>query len=442
MSFSQSFSLGENTLNQLDVYAGCVGKTINRNGKSHITPTRKRSQKPSTVRLLPPSDFVISSPNSDLISSNKVADVVDESPTEKSNVLGKSIREQLKNASTSKKTHRKYMRRSRSDPITNSDSKISTSALHRKHGFTDDFAMFESTMELNETDDDRTNRKTKIKLHEKFDEDDFDKYMQNIQTPNLNNNGGGNDTKSSDDLIALSDSGGSDQHVNISEIERLMRTENFETVPASLTNDEQKDDDIEWEDSAFFNDILVSQQNNTKSTEEKENDVSLFDDQPDVVIDVECISMQSSQHVDKDAEEDAFESFFSENKDHVSNINSIEIKSMNKTAVSQLDASIFSRSISDQVISNEVLPASIIVPKTERASNLSLAPINKLSIDNLREWNCSASIVKAYKKKGILEMFEWQAECLNNPKVTLFESFPLKCELLRSLLISDQRWKR
>ncbi|XP_031620779.1 DNA polymerase theta isoform X2 [Contarinia nasturtii] len=407
MSFSQSFSLGENTLNQLDVYAGNIGKNINKNSKSYISPTKKIPPKQPVVVCLPTScDFVNSSPNSDVIRSNKIPDVVDESPTEKSNILGKSIREQLKNASTSKKTNRKYMRRSRSDPITtNSDSKISASALYRKHGFTEDFAsMFENTMDLDEMDNDRANRKTKIKLHAKFEEDDFDKYMQNIQTPSLNNDC--NDTKNSDSLIALSDSGGSTQHVNVSEIERLMQTENFETAkssPVPLASD----DEIEWEDSAFFNDLLESQRNSTNKCLEQNK----IEDEADPVIDVECISMQSGRNNYEKAEEDELESCFLENSIHLSNLNSIEIKSMNKTGYTQLDTSIFSQNISERIVSNE------IIAKTESADNLSLAQPNKFSIDNLSEWSCSAPIIKSYKKKGIHDMFEWQAECLNNPKI-------------------------
>lgn len=413
MSFSQSLLLGENTLNQLDVYEVNIQCVDDKNGsKSNklITPTRSRTQKPLNG-LSFTNTSVNLSPSLDALNSNKVLDVVDESPTEKTNVLGKSIRERLKNASTSKKSDRKCMRRSRSDPITTSDSKISKSTLYKNHGFTEEFSsMFDSTMELDETDE-RANRKTKIKLDERFEEDDFDMYVDDIQTPTCmqheaNNR---NDTKDSS-LIALSDSGGS-EHVNVSEVERLMQAEHFETVDPSLIrveNDEQNDG-IEWEDSAFFNDMLPSQQNTINA---EQNDDTL----PDVVIDVECVSMQSKQIDINDDEtaEDELASCFLENSIHLSNLNATETKSNNKNGA-QLDTSLFSRSISEAMISNQ------ITEETENTKNLSVVQSNRLSIENLGEWGCSAAIIKAYKKKGINEMFEWQAECLSNPKVIAIE---------------------
>lgn len=38
--------------------------------------------------------------------------------------------------------------------------------------------------------------------------------------------------------------------------------------------------------------------------------------------------------------------------------------------------------------------------------------INKTSLSNLYAWGCTDLILDEYRKKGICEMFEWQAECL------------------------------
>lgn len=392
MAFSQSFSLGENTLNQLDVCAvniHSVGKNVNNN------KTRNKSQRPTI------DNSVYQSPD-----AGKMLDVVDESPTEKTHLLGVSIRERLKNASTSKKSERKYMRRSRSDPITTSDSKVTKQSVYNQVMSEDFGSMFDSTMEYDETDD-RTSKKTKIKLDEKFD-DGFDKYLQNIQTPSMAKDSKHNETKTSD-LIALSDSGESD-NVNVSDIERLIQSENNNKTadsPSKSATDEPKDE-FEWEDSAFFNDLLASQQDNTKNGQDKMEMKENEDSLADVVFDVECVSMQSG----RDEVEKELESCFLEVSMQLSNLNATETKPIQTTGT-QHDTSLLSRSItiSDRVNSNAMRKMS-----TEVNCLLTIQS-NKLSIDNLAEWNCSAQIIKAYKKNGIQNMFEWQAECLNNPKV-------------------------
>lgn len=39
-------------------------------------------------------------------------------------------------------------------------------------------------------------------------------------------------------------------------------------------------------------------------------------------------------------------------------------------------------------------------------------PSNKTSLTNLYAWGCTDLILEEYRKKGISQMFEWQAECL------------------------------
>lgn len=396
MSFSQSLSLGDNTLFQLDV---CEGK-IHCNSKNVNSNTSTKSRSPN----IPKAGAVSSSPGA--ANSNKGLDIIEESPTEKTNVLGRSIRERLKNASTSKKSERKYMRRSRSDPITTNSSKRSSStSLYDKHGLTEDIDILfdDSEFELDETEH-RTNKKSKIKLDEKFEPDDFDKYFRDILTPKIPTDIQKDDTKNNS-LIALSDSTGS-EGVNISEVERLMRTENFEktTDSVALKADDEPKDDIEWDDSAYFNDLLASQQN--PADEPKKNDDSLAD----VIIDTECISMRlrSDQN---EVVEDELESCFLEVSIHLSNLNATEIKSSQKPSTS-LDTSIFSRNISQPIKSNDV-PRRI-----DESYKTTLQVVNSRNIDSLKEWSCTQPIIKTYKKKGIQEMFEWQAECLSNPKVS------------------------
>lgn len=411
MAFSQSLSFGDNTLCQLDIFEGkihCNGSNNNNN-----TPLNKQPQQFLNNKALS-IDLVNQSPT--VSGSNFDLDVIDESPTEKINLHGISIRERLKNASSSsssKKSHRKHLRRSRSDPISTKSSKQSkTSSLYENHGLTEDIElMFENTGEWDGIDH-RINNKTKVKLDERFEQDDFDKYFCDIQTPKMQANVQPTKNTSSlfakkenenNSLIALGDSAEMEQ-VNVSEVERLMRTENNEkTVDSPAVMDAVESiDDLQWEDSAYFNN-LASQHNNPANEEPKQMDESVAD----VVIDTDCISMQSCLN---ESVEDDLNSCFLEVSMQLSDLNATETKSIQRTT-SQLDTSIFSRSMTDQIASNNI-------PKINNVVSTSmLQHANKLSIDLLREWNCSTSIIKAYKKKGIQEMFEWQAECLNNPKV-------------------------
>lgn len=402
MSFSQSLSLGDNTLFQLDMCEGNIPsntENLNKHREAVSTPTSK-SSKTVNNKLKSEVSSKVSIPSAGETNSNAVLDVIEESPTEKTNVLGKSIRERLKNASSSKKSEYKSIRRSRSDPITSNSSKRSTSST-RTNGMSEDMNIFDSTFELDRTEN-RSHKKSKIKLDEKFEQDDFDRYFGDIKTPKIPANIAENEAKNCS-LISLDDSN-EFEDVDISEVERLMRTEHLEMtdhVTVSKAHNEPIDD-IEWEDSAYFNDLLASQQNEPLG-EPKEIEDSLAD----VVIHTEHVSMRSCQ---TEGVDDELESCLLEVSMHLSHLNATETRATSRIGT-QLETSIFSRSITETINSNGAARNQSEV--TESAIRM----LDNRSIDNLVEWNCTQSIIKAYKKKGIREMFEWQTECLSNPKV-------------------------
>lgn len=422
MSFSQSsFSFGEQTLFQLDMCEGnvkCNGKNELNNNNKPIASMTNRAQKLLSVEStsVKANNQNHQSPSPRLSNGNAALDVIDESPTEKTNLLGKSIRERLKNASTSKKSDRKYMRRSRSDPINgaNNSKRSGSMGSFERYGLSEDTDLFlDSTMEWDEMKDARTiNQKSKIsqKLDDKFENDDFDKYLNDIQTPNIRREQSVHgDQAKNNSLIVLCDSDEMDvememDEVNVTEVERLMQTEKFDKTAEQLTEKTQEhlNDGIEWEDSAYFNELLASQRNNKNDTAMPVEQVD--NPESDAIVDPECISMQSGQ---PDAIEEELESCFLEVSLELSNLNATHTKSEIPKMGTQLDSSICSRSFTTQRSTKHVENNCSKLPK----------PINHRSIDNLIEWNCSAAIIKAYKKKGILEMFEWQVECLSHPKV-------------------------
>lgn len=429
MSFSQSLSLGEQTLFQLDVCEGnihCNGKNALNNNEPIVAKINRNPQKLLGASS-PSVNLECQSPGIRLSNDNKGLDVIDESPTEKVNVLGKSIRERLKNASTSKKSDRKYLRRSRSDPINgaNNSKRSDSLGLFEKCGFSEDTDLFlDSTMDWSETKSDHTtHQKSKIsqKLDDKFENDDFDIYLNDIQTPRIQKEQTIHEHNAKDDsLIALDDSAEMevDEEVNVSEVKRLIQTEKFEKTVEEVTEkkDDCLDDGIDWEDSAFFNELMASQQNVNDVAAPVQQAESPLDD---MVADPEYISMQSNQ---RDAVEEELELCFLEVSLELSNLNATETKSETQRMGSQLDTSVSSRRLGERSMIHATQSSNNTTTNGNYGGNRSLAlpkPPNKRCIDNLTEWDCSAAIIKSYKKKGILEMFDWQVECLSQPKVSV-----------------------
>lgn len=137
MSFSQSFQLGDDTLRELE--RGFIKTTpkLNSNNNNLITPPCKRKHNNNNN-----SDEKNHHNRSDL------EDIIEDSPTDKSNLTCKSIKERLRNSSRS--SVKKHMRRSKSDPVAANQSNHSKqTAAQTERMEVDDFgSMFDSTMEM------------------------------------------------------------------------------------------------------------------------------------------------------------------------------------------------------------------------------------------------------------------------------------------------------
>ncbi|XP_034663462.1 DNA polymerase theta isoform X1 [Drosophila subobscura] len=53
----------------------------------------------------------------------------------------------------------------------------------------------------------------------------------------------------------------------------------------------------------------------------------------------------------------------------------------------------------------------------EAVSESSLVPVDLEALKSLAAWNLPHSILSEYKRKGVVQMFDWQAECLSKPRV-------------------------
>lgn len=444
MSFSQSFSFGDDTLDKLDVCGAeneraTEQKTTTKTTHQHeISPHNRNPNRPpqqgTSSRMLPPNAPVDTrSPDPrETVTTKSILDVIDESPTDKKEVtLGRSIRERLKNASTSKKYHRKHLRRSKSDPLSKDELSMGSMSVDRTH-LKSSMLLADDMGGLLDSSDEwmaqamPANRslKSKSKLCDKFGDDDMDSFLNNIDTqpPNHDN------TK---ELIAISSS---DEDVQVSAIERMLngidasRNATFNvahsingTLPKeessfldNLSADASSEmdqnicaDSMEWEDSAFFNNL-----NGSLGDLSKANGVDEANGQAetnvDVLIDADCnVSVQHVDHV----VDDELESCLLEVSVELSRLNDTHRLSQ---ATSQLANNNTSQRPAIPIVKSQTLNTtrSEVNPSKATKTQLCLSDIN-----NLSQWGCTPAIVREYLKRGIQSMFEWQVECLSKPEV-------------------------
>lgn len=429
MAFSQSFSIGELTLEQLDVCEKKFDRNCNKKDDNHIptTPTIYNQNTTKISNKKTPNDVrEYKSPNVKEMNSQMQLDVIDESPTDKSHLLlGKSIKERLKNASTSKKSHRKHLKRSKSDPLSNDDSKNSTSnnTTTKQKSNTEDFtsSMFNGT-ELNWNETKNQSSKLKSKLCDKFSDDEVDSFLKNVKTQSTYQDQHNN----TNELISISSS---DEDVQVSKIEQMLNSNAFSNVTFNFPdkninenseNTIQRDEklmlkkieenacnqSLQWEDSALFNDFNYSECDILKQNEQNKNDTSV-----DVLIDADC--NLSIQNVEGSLIQDEIESSYLEVSMELSKLNQfnqqISQRSQN-SAPKQLNKSI---KISNSSKTREL---------DKCLMNSNSTKLSKDDIANLSQWGCTPIIIKEYLKKGIQSMFEWQIECLSKPEVRIYSS--------------------
>lgn len=419
MDFSQSFSLGENTLNQLDAYdrnARSVDKKPN--NKEFLSPPKKSTRREGNATICK-SLINSSATKTPDVHIQQPLEAINESPTDKSEIFGQSIVERLKNATSTKKSNRKHFRRSKSDPVSkNATTDISSGESSYRHiGLSEDFgSMFDSTMEWNDVE--KNKPKSKSKLMDKFEDDGFN--FMDIQTQPQQRKLDDTNSSKETGIIELSDSSGG-ENINVSEIERLMKTVNSDydnqhsfnifspeiDKKSQCQNSATQKCQIEgqsvishWEDSAFFNQFLESQS------------IVVIDERDpieEVLIDADCsISAQNMTSF----VENEMKSCYEEITNEISKLDDSICRPSQSTQNLHDTSSIQNRSKS-----NESRIISIGATKSQEVSSNGSMKRCMLDIENLSEWGCTSAIIREYKNRKIHKMFEWQVECLSNPKV-------------------------
>lgn len=448
MAFSQSFLIGDSTLNQLDNYE--MEKIIDNNNKRN--PKNLIFDRATSSKNIPITNANVNiSPemnnNMEESKMTRPLDVIDESPTDKSHVLGKSIKEQLKKVSSRKKSGR-HLRRSRSDPLTKIETSDSKSAQNE---FDDIDSMFDSSWSIHsKVEKSKAQRRLSDKCE--WDDDGFDNCLKDIQTQlnspktpisqrsrvvrplqkslqtdnleanmfesnfslemegfefskidvekQLDNNIGGH-KKGHNDSIALFS--GDDDWTPMA-----IKNQNF-TQKEKDQCDQSEDavNEIQWEDSAFFNSFRETQLNDVVETsckEKKEASIAV-----DALLDLDS----SIFNADLDEEKNEMESRLLDVSLELSKMNEslVKISQSLKRCNSPMNISLSSQhnskrtKLTDALMENEI--------ESNKVVNTSI-----LDVNNLTTFGCSKIIIKEYLKKGINRIFEWQADCLRNSNVS------------------------
>lgn len=406
MSFSQSFLFGDETLERLDV---C--EPVSEQPQS-TTPNKNANDTKVKPLYMPPPSDVASPDHRETNAKNIDLDVIDESPTDKRDMtLGRSIRERLKYATTSKKRQRKHMRRSKSDPLSIDEASL-VSSVDRTHAKSNTVPENHGTL-LDSSDEwmvaavsVNRSHKSKSKLCDRFSSgmDEMDSFFKNVDTqPNAN---------ASKELIAISSS--DEDQVAIDRMLNDMDGTSNATFtlnlqpkePAIPANDVKScDESIQWEDSAFFQNFNETIGDLEPPAANGLNDNVQAETNLDVLVDGDC--NLSVQHVDRVAD-DELESRYLEV--------SLELSKLNETnQLSQLTPQLM-HSMSRRPSISGMQPFA-----ESSAPNVSAKPKSQSctrDINSLAQWGCTPAIIREYLKRGIQTMFDWQVECLSKHEVS------------------------
>lgn len=401
---------------------------------------KKQMQKPTTPDLLTPP-----SSKKRIKCNNKIncdqtkdkpgrsdLDVIDESPTEKSSILGQSIKDRLRNVSSSSKSKRKYLRRSKSDPLTKEANKSDENEHMDKysymHGFSENFSsLLDSTSDFQYKNEEIAAVKNgEIKentFHENIDHFfqesvDWESQLrkldhlksQNKPTENFNLNE--IDENLCDDFFE-SKFTLENENINVSKIESLLRSfddktgnqvksEDIfkETDPANNQHEEQlkvpesMSEQLRWDESEFFNSFHEAVHNSLQVARERESEAEK-----------EVVNTSSADTVELDHSLSQFIA------------GEMEVCKLDVSeALSILDENIVLPMKNESIRNTSRLTQSFNTKNVTDAVPIP-ARIDK-NIESLADWGFPQIILNQYQKKGIKQMFDWQAECLNKPNVS------------------------
>lgn len=463
MSFSQSFVFGEDTLRELE--NGII----------------KNEPKPPTNLKTPPCKRKHCNNNNSSSEKNPyrgdLDDIIEESPTDKTNLTNKSIKERLRHTTSSRPSaKKKHLSRSKSDPVTPKQSKHKKQATYTS---IDDFgSMFDSTMDIerkppnspnkvltpkngiNPNENEKTERNAFSESIDKYFQESFDCFTQlrEIEKENIPTTTAATVSVAAGEIQGLNGLMFESQfsmemaadNINVSAIENMLKTQrNLLPVLNDLSVDAQNRssddmfnaiDDSETSisrahitntdtDSIPFivnSDVLPSLPNTANMSRIHWDESDFFNDLPPTQNgndDIAAASQNLNENIVVDGSMRA-----DVNASIVGFIDEqIEICKLDvSSALTEVRQSqVFSVSTGQRIdmrsnTGNGHVTMSVPAA-TGQVENISPGPTADTTcirdIKNLSRWGFSRMILEEYKKKGIEKMFEWQADCLSNKKV-------------------------
>lgn len=488
--FSQSFLMGEDTLRELE-----RGPMRNAAAQMHagnlLTPPCKRKYNNNNNNKLS---------GEKKTNLNESDDIIEDSPTDKSNLAYKSIKERLRKVSSRSNGCRKHLRRSKSDPVT----PIHLKRKDRSELDSDFGSMFDSTMDyvsrIEEENLDPNNlqpqqTKSKDSNERNAFSESIDQYFQEsidcfTQLRDIERNNGGipsaevplispglNENISAVALISpglngniseffqsqftMETKNNDDDAVNVSEIENMMSTQRS-LLPVinelSVTEANRSSEDIfgvgnglnnmqpakhvesdrisissscdldvrvipttqdmskiHWDESEFFNDFDPSEEAKNKELDGNEPDSNRGNE--NIVVDgsmKDNLDGTIADFIDEEIESCKIDVSMALSEAFQSPVTSTQQMDVSATHKRQPNSLLFPILSKNGDIANIAL-ANNGSGQTKEMTELG----DDRNIKSLSKWGFSRFILEEYKKKGIRQMFEWQAECLSNTKVSI-----------------------
>lgn len=443
MSFSDTFALGDKTLQELE--RGFI-KNVPKPSNDFVTPP------PSKRRAIATRETNNMNNNNSAsevnLYRNDFDEIIEESPTDKTSLTNKSIKERLRKSSRS--SARKHeLNRSKSEPITpKPKQQQKMSGITRLNDLD---AMFDSPMELSAQVESAkaTSSRGKVVFNESIDkyfQDSFGGFTQmnglNKQNdrPVVANNAAINTESMSQFFQSQFSLEAANGHINVSHLEAMLKTQrqnaditsedlfrdvNDANVAISQISFQETDNiavdaDVEmaaaitvpttqdmsrihWDESEFFDDLNINSIDSKPADEKIARNIEMNVNE-NIVLDG---SIRENLN--------ASIAMFIETEVENCNINVSAI--LNDVPQSQAPMRLPSQyaELSHPAIGrNTPIQSTRSTPKQR--------PIEQKEVDirdmqSLLDWGFTRIILEEYKKKGIFKMFDWQAECLNNTAI-------------------------
>lgn len=378
--FSQSFLIGENTLQELE----------------KIAKLSSPKQKPESH------------------------DIIDESPTNL-NATHRSIRSRIVSIKTQNKSYRKKgIKRNKSDSILNGS--IGAAGFSKTENYSEFFRTSKDNVFQNEIAPIQNSVTSTL---DKYFKDSFNFV---IKTPIEKV-----EIKPHNDILPLQKDVAIPTEKDLNEMfdkSDFFTQQNDSNVDSNLHDlpiyVPKSSENITWEESVDFNNIINNLNSDGDSTIKKSKEISLMVDD-DVALGLDNITFihdflkQRSFENDLNLKSQKSIRQFIQEEMHQCSHSVLKDASIHETSINEsvhLNVTRNSNNLSNLVLnwSSESLPPNVKNPSKVKETTTQVQRTVPAT-NSIADWGLSKAIVEEYYRKGIRTMFQWQVDCLSNTRV-------------------------